>query len=392
MKTILNDSHELLGNSNLIKSNSKVSLLAIATLAISVGATNLEATNALEHFDASQAVATNCSSCDLNLLNRLSTTTNANTTSYIDHRLNLIINCINEVSPELSNEEQDAVLQQISSTPQFKDLFAAKLKQKVDADGYAFVINNSPISSYLNKALLADDSYSRVIGCDIYKDNKAAVDQELFGKEETNDTFKNAVAQHLFNKLKIYAPSNSQDTTMANLWSKQGTSILNHLKELKASNRYVKFTDLQDTKDLDIKKHHIVITDTELGNNANKTALQAFLAKNNNHEIVLDVGNSFVQNGELELNGIRIPKNLQHLTITNSLDNVTTTSDYVLAHCIGLTSFDSSGLTNVTTIGEYFLSSCDGLKSITSTAAKKDFIGSKIDNEILKRITWNIKD
>ena len=358
MKTILHHSHEVLRNSNLIKSNSKVSLLAIATLAISVGATDLKATDALKSHDAYQIGTPIVSPRTLERLNMVSD----NTPEYIEGGMNRIVNCINTTSPSLSNEQQDAVLKQISDTQQFKDMFVGKLKQKVGAGGYAFVMN-SPIASYLNKALLADGSYSRVNGYDIYQGNKAAVDQELFGNDETNDTFKNAVAQHLFNKLKIYVPSDTLDTTVADLCLNQGTDILYYLKEVKASNRYVKFTDLQDTKDLNITKHHIVITDTEMDIDANKARLHDLLNLNCNHEIVLDVGESFVQNGTLNLTKDHVPNNLKHLTITNSSGNVITIGMYFLLKCENLTSFDSSGLTNAKRIRSLFLSGCSGLTS-----------------------------
>ena len=259
------------------------------------------------------------------------------------------------------------MLGKLEAFPKFKDSLIQKIKNRVAKDGYAFSVQGDPLVRYLNLNLLPDKSYQIVPGFELYKKHKSQIDDELFNHEKTgDDEYKAIIAQHLFNKLRVYTPKASSENALDDLWKSKQQQIIAFLQSVKEDNKYVRFDAANLPAGADVG--HIVITDTQMADQTNKAKLETFLETNSETRVILNVGNSFVNDqGQLDLASNQIPENLAHLIITNTQENAKTIGNNFLRDAKNLQSFDTSGMTSITTIWDCFLSYAKSLQSFDTS-------------------------
>ena len=102
----------------------------------------------------------------------------------------------------------------------------------------AFVLTSSPLNLYLNQALLTGNrSHDHFTGFILYQHHKAYFDQELF-PDESDETYKAIVAQHLFSQIALYIPKADQDMALNSFFNRNKSAISKYLKNIDTANNW----------------------------------------------------------------------------------------------------------------------------------------------------------
>ncbi|MGI4811718.1 MAG: hypothetical protein ACRYGG_00015 [Janthinobacterium lividum] len=247
----------------------------------------------------------------------------------------------------------------------FREYMISEITDKIFKENRcAFLLKGSPLNLYVNQALLTPEGRYEHLSAFVFyeynEDFRAFFDNELFSTER-DESYKASIAQHLFSQIAIYAPKQTQDRTkgdnqaLRSFLNDHKLQIAHYLKEVYTNNNYIQFSPNLMTEEL-TQDHHIVITDDQMADIANKEKLIALLDDRLNHKVVLDIGNVFGKDGILKLTTRNIPEDLAHLIITNTKGNVTSIGKNFLSYAKNLQSFDTAGLIGVESIGHSFLS------------------------------------
>jgi hypothetical protein len=312
---------------------------------------------------------------DITNLRLVSKVSNKNTDEYLKELASSVIQTAFKMNQDIGlskllqyQNQNLSLLEKVMGNQKLSQELTQLVQAQMEKEGIGFLLRSSSLEGYIEDALMSPKQpYAVFDGADWYKKYKPSIDQAMFG-QESDESYKEAVAHHLLSELIFYVSSQDQATQILNFWQQNQLHILGFCKEAYQKNHYIKFADV--TGDLKTD-HHIVITDKQMANEANKEFLEQILQAHPSHRLVLNVGDRFVRQGVLKLTRDQIPKNLAHLIICNTQNNVTTIGRWFLYGAESLTSFDTRRLENVTTIGNGFLNGAESLTSFDTCGLKK---------------------
>ena len=247
-------------------------------------------------------------------------------------------------------QKETELKEQIPNNVKYKNCLFDHLQEKLGDQEFFLLDSTSVVKQYVDELIEKESiSHKSISGYDFYKVYKLIFTNMLFRKNG-DQIFQEVVTQHLLSLCTVYQKKDILEEVDL-------IEFLTKVKIIKEQSNYIRFSHTLDPNGAEIQQTaHIIITDQELDDKNNKNLLQKILENNLDHNIILNVGDQFVDiKGVLHLSADQIPSNLKHFTITNTKENAIKIGDDFISDARDLESFDARGLSGVKSIGNFFL-------------------------------------